>query len=136
MEDKGATDKVTTSNEDINGRGRSPSVASVQAPVPGSRKKGKKQPGMSETLEEDGHLPGYKDGVGVFPSGSDWSELMLALKLKGMCEVLSVSCQANLFAGKRYRTKKERMRMERGGPPVAADGSIDYPESELPIGNV
>ena len=34
------------------------------------------------------------------------------------------------LAGKRYRTKKERMRMGRGGPPLAADGSLDYPESK------
>jgi hypothetical protein len=31
--------------------------------------------------------------------------------------------------GKRYRSKKERMRMEKGGPPYAADGSLDYAES-------
>lgn len=31
--------------------------------------------------------------------------------------------------GKRYRTKKERLRMERGGPPYSADGSLDYAES-------
>jgi len=39
---------------------------------------------MPETVEPDGHLPGFKDGVGVFPPGSDWAEVMLALKLKGM----------------------------------------------------
>nr|VWO95524.1 Histone acetyltransferase [Ganoderma boninense] len=38
-----------------------------------------------------------------------------------------------VVTGKRYRTKKERMRMERGGPPVAADGSLDYPEMEDPF---
>lgn len=77
---------------DVDGstRGRSPSVAStLQTPVNGQgsrRTKGgnKKQPGMlSESLEPDGHLPGYKDGVGVFPPESEWAELMLSLKLKG-----------------------------------------------------
>ena len=44
----------------------------------------KKQSGeLSETLEPDGHLPGFKDGLGVFPPDSDWAKLMLALKLKG-----------------------------------------------------
>ena len=78
---------------DVDGsaRGRSPSIAStLQTPVNGQafrragKGSGKKQPGMlSESLEPDGHLPGYKDGVGVFPPQSDFSELMLKLKLKG-----------------------------------------------------
>ncbi|KAI0643446.1 hypothetical protein C8Q79DRAFT_979029 [Trametes meyenii] len=94
------------------------------SPLPGSalvgggkRVKGKKAPGMSETLEVDGGLPGAKDGLGAFPPGSDWAELMLALKLKG----------------KRYRTKKERMRIERDGPPRTAEGSLDYWEMEDPF---
>ncbi|KAH9974893.1 hypothetical protein BGW80DRAFT_1457851 [Lactifluus volemus] len=97
---------------------RSPSVASASVPPPNRRGRatGKKE-GISETLEPDGHLPGYKDGVGIFPPGSDWAEAMLALKLKG----------------KRYRSKKERLRMEKGGPPYAADGSLDYSEMEDPF---
>ncbi|TBU42040.1 hypothetical protein BD309DRAFT_963932 [Dichomitus squalens] len=84
----------------------------------GKKTKGKKPPGtLSESLEPDGGLPGAKDGLGAFPPGSDEAELMLALKLKG----------------KRYRTKKERIRMERGGPPIAPDGSLDYPEMEDPF---
>ncbi|KAI0795936.1 hypothetical protein C8Q75DRAFT_711434 [Abortiporus biennis] len=117
-EDMGV-DKGTPMDQE--GRGRSPSVASTQTPTQGSRKgKGKKRTGittLTETLEEDGHMPGFKDGVGVFPPGSDWAELMLALKIKG----------------KRYRTKKERMRIEKGGPPYAADGSLDYAEMEDPF---
>ncbi|KZT05807.1 uncharacterized protein LAESUDRAFT_813318 [Laetiporus sulphureus 93-53] len=75
----------------------------------------RKLPGaLSETLEDDGGLPGAKDGLGAFPPGSDWAELMLALKLRG----------------KRHRTKKERLRMEKGGPPYRADGSLDYAERE------
>ena len=37
---------------------------------------------LSETLEQDGGLPGSKDGLGVFPPGSDWANTVLALKLK------------------------------------------------------
>ena len=66
------------------------SITSAQTPGsahPGKRKageKGKKPPGaLSESLEADGGLPGTKDGLGAFPPGSDWAELMLALKLKG-----------------------------------------------------
>lgn len=35
-----------------------------------------------------------------------------------------------LHTGKRYKTKKERMRIERDGPPLLPDGSLDYTESE------
>jgi bromodomain-containing protein 7 len=38
---------------------------------------------IENTLDEDGHMPGYKVGIGVFPPDSGWSEVMLALKLKG-----------------------------------------------------
>ncbi|KAF8811316.1 hypothetical protein BYT27DRAFT_7253025 [Phlegmacium glaucopus] len=73
--------------------------------------------GISETLEQDGGLPGSKDGLGAFPPGSDWAKTALALKLKK----------------KRYKTKKERLRMERDGPPLLADGSLDYTEMEDPF---
>ena len=64
-------------------RAGSPSVMSVQV-AGGKRAKGKKVPGtLTESLEPDGGLPGAKDGLGAFPPGSDWAELMLALKLKG-----------------------------------------------------
>ena len=70
-------------------RARSPSVSSLQTPVQGRRTvrgSGKKPPGaLSETLEPDGGLPGAKDGLGAFAPGSDWAQLMLALKLKGTC---------------------------------------------------
>ncbi|KAF7794151.1 hypothetical protein EIP86_005282 [Pleurotus ostreatoroseus] len=124
-DEKNGADAGIPMDVDGSARGRSPSIAStMQTPVNGQafrrtgKGSGKKQPGMlSESLDPDGHLPGYKDGVGVFPPQSDFSELMLKLKLKG----------------KRYRTKKERMRMERGGPPYHADGSLDYPEMEDPF---
>ena len=60
----------------------------------GRRARGKKPPGaLSESLEADGGLPGAKDGLGAFPAGSDWAELMLALKLKGKraCALFSLS---------------------------------------------
>ncbi|KAI0086056.1 hypothetical protein BDY19DRAFT_895580 [Irpex rosettiformis] len=114
---QGGDSRGMSMDVDGSSRARSPSVASVQTPVP-RRGKGKKEPGtVSESIEPDGHLPGYKDGVGVFPPDSHWAELMLSLKLKG----------------KRYRTKKERMRIERSGPPYAADGSLNYTEVEDPF---
>ncbi|KAF8151531.1 hypothetical protein B0H34DRAFT_132874 [Crassisporium funariophilum] len=107
-------------------RERSVSVASQ--PQPGPSRRGPRGPykkqgqnangnGLSETLEADGGLPGSKDGIGAFPPGSDWAKTMVALKLKG----------------KRYKTKKERMRIEREGPPLLADGSLDYSEMEDPF---
>lgn len=71
---------------------------------------------VSESIE-DGRLPGSKDGLGDFPPGSDLARVMLELKMKG----------------KRYRTKKERLRFEKEGPPYAADGSLDYTEMEDPF---
>lgn len=38
---------------------------------------------LSDILEPDGGLPGSKDGIGAFPSGSDWAKTMFVLKLKG-----------------------------------------------------
>ncbi|TRM66795.1 hypothetical protein BD626DRAFT_426383 [Schizophyllum amplum] len=69
------------------------------------------------TLDEDGRLPGAKDGLAAFPPGSDFAKLMLQLKLKN----------------KRYKTKKERMRIEKEGLPVLPDGSLDYWEIEEPF---
>lgn len=68
--------------------GGQPSVASTGTPITARARSrlAKKKPGMlSESLEDDGHLPGYKDGVGVFPPDSDFAEVMLSLKLKGTC---------------------------------------------------
>ncbi|KAK7472651.1 hypothetical protein VKT23_000764 [Stygiomarasmius scandens] len=72
---------------------------------------------VSESIDVDGRLPGSKDGLGAFPPGSDWAKTMLDLKLKG----------------KKYKTKKERLRVEKEGPPVCADGSIDYYNMEDPF---
>ena len=89
---KSSEDVSTPMDVDGSTRGRSVSVASTM-PTPnlnghGARRMGKaaqKKPAgmLSESTEPDGHLPGYKDGVGVFPPGSEWAELMLSLKLKG-----------------------------------------------------
>ncbi|KAF9039227.1 hypothetical protein BJ165DRAFT_1496936 [Panaeolus papilionaceus] len=106
-------------------RERSGSVLSQQPLQPGSSRRGPRGPykkqgqghTLSETLEADGGLPGSKDGLGAFPSGSDWAKTMLSLKLKG----------------KRYKTKKERLKIERDGPPLLPDGSLDYTEMEDPF---
>ena len=89
-EDDDGREKSTAMDVDGSVRARSPSVASTGTPVSGPGRsrtlKGKKKAGtLSETLDDDGHLPGYKDGVGVFPPESDFAELMLFLKLKGTC---------------------------------------------------
>ncbi|KAG2129618.1 hypothetical protein DEU56DRAFT_817053 [Suillus clintonianus] len=73
--------------------------------------------GISEGIDAEGRLPGSKDGVGAFPPGSDWAEMMVALKIKG----------------KRYRTKKERLRIEKEGLPHLHNGSLDYTEMEDPF---
>ncbi|KIL58170.1 hypothetical protein M378DRAFT_200609 [Amanita muscaria Koide BX008] len=102
--------------------GRSPSVVSQAVPGPSRRgpRPGYKKTtgtGIAESIEPDGRLPGAKDGLGAFPPGSDWARTMLQLKLKG----------------KRYRTKKERLRIEKEGPPVLPEGSLDYTEMEDPF---
>jgi len=77
---------------DIDTRERSVSIASQPQPI--SSRRGPRGPykkhgqtasatTLSETLEPDGGLPGAKDGLGSFPSGSDWAKTMVALKLKG-----------------------------------------------------
>ncbi|KAF8622028.1 hypothetical protein AX15_007317 [Amanita polypyramis BW_CC] len=102
--------------------GRSTSVASQ--PVSGPSRRGLRGPykkgtstSVAESIEPEGRLPGTKDGLGAFPPGSDWARVMLQLKLKG----------------KRYRTKKERLRIEKEGPPVLPEGSLDYTEMEDPF---
>lgn len=104
---------------------RSASVASQPQPGPGRRgPRGpyRRQPNtnlttFSESLDADGHLPGSKDGIGAFPPGSGLAKTMIALKLKG----------------KRYRTKRERQRFERDGPPLHPDGSVNYTQMEDPF---
>ncbi|KAF5389382.1 hypothetical protein D9757_004243 [Collybiopsis confluens] len=73
--------------------------------------------GPSESIDSEGRLPGSKDGLGAFPPGSGWAKTMLDLKLKG----------------KRYKTKKERLRIEKEGPPLRSDGSLDYYNLEEPF---
>ncbi|KAL4261086.1 Bromo domain-containing protein [Pleurotus pulmonarius] len=121
------TNPVTPMDVDeISRVGRSPSVASqlpasltrrsLRAPTV-VKKSTSSTPVISESLDADGRLPGSKDGLGAFPPGSDWAETMLMLKLKG----------------KKYKTKKERLRVEKEGPPYAADGSLDYSQMEDPF---
>ncbi|CAK5277964.1 unnamed protein product [Mycena citricolor] len=72
---------------------------------------------VAETIDAEGRLPGSKDGLGAFPPNSDLARTMLMLKHKG----------------KRYKTKKERLRFEKDGPPFRNDGSLDYTEVEDPF---
>ncbi|KAG6824668.1 hypothetical protein H0H92_006173 [Tricholoma furcatifolium] len=112
--------------DDMTPARRSPSVSSqvqtgaTRRGVRGPYKKSAPQAPsnkVSETVDAEGRLPGSRDGLGAFPPGSDWAKTMLALKLKG----------------KRYKTKKERLRFEKEGPPLHADGSLDYTEMEDPF---
>ena len=69
----------------------SPAPSATQGPI----KRGARGPYKKTTMaqanvtvaenvvENDGRLPGSRDGLGAFPPGSDWAKLMLALKLKG-----------------------------------------------------
>lgn len=89
-------------------------------------------PAVSESIDAEGRLPGSKDGLGAFPAGSDWARTMLALKLKGCSGYLFPLCSGSYgLPGKRYKTKKERMRVEQHGPPYLPDGSLAYGESTL-----
>ncbi|KIK24663.1 hypothetical protein PISMIDRAFT_98140 [Pisolithus microcarpus 441] len=110
----------TSTPRDIDGSLTAASPAPSATPGPTRRGRGSKKnahPIMSESLDTEGRLPGSKDGVGAFPSGSDWAEMMIALKIKG----------------KRYKTKKERLRFEKEGPPFHPDGSLAYTEMEDPF---
>ncbi|KAJ7664358.1 hypothetical protein DFH06DRAFT_1041710 [Mycena polygramma] len=111
---------------DMEERSRSPSASLHGGGHPALRrgprgpynKSSKENPGATaESIDAEGRLPGSKDGLGAFQPGSDWARTMLALKLKG----------------KRYKTKKERMRIEKDGPPYLPDGSLDYNEVEDPF---
>ena len=82
-------DSAAASGE-VPAKTRSPSVMSSAVGTPNlpleksKRFRGKKAPIVTESWEEGGHLPGLKDGIGVFPACSDLAALMLELKLKGM----------------------------------------------------
>ncbi|KAG6819036.1 hypothetical protein H0H93_016066 [Arthromyces matolae] len=72
---------------------RSPSVSSQVQPgttrraARGPYKKTTSQAPSSkvaETVDSEGRLPGSRDGLAAFPSGSDWARTLLALKLKDL----------------------------------------------------
>lgn len=139
---RGSSNSAVNVEDDAVQRARSPSVISS---VPGAnapaekirRSRSKKVIAVTESWEEGGHLPGHKDGLGAFPPRSDLSELIFELKLKGsgFFSLLSDLIYTNCI-GKRFRTKKERLRREKEGPPIASDGSLNYLESKplsLPI---
>lgn len=47
---------------------------------------------MKASLDVEGHLPGYRDGVGQFPPDSEWASVMLDLKLKSAPSVPRLVC--------------------------------------------
>lgn len=123
-------------------RGRSQSVASQ--PHPGPNKRGPRGPykkhtnaninSVTDSIDAEGRLPGSKDGLGAFPPGSNWAKTMVALKLKGIyINLASITLLNSENIGKRYRTKRERLRIEKEGPPYLPDGSLDYSESPSSI---
>jgi bromodomain-containing protein 7 len=80
--------------DEASAKGRSPSVQ-VQGGEREKSRRGTRGPYMkrsqlnntvttTETIGADGRLPGSKDGVGAFPPGSDWAEMMVQLKIKGV----------------------------------------------------
>lgn len=102
-------DEVSTPR-DIDGSlaagSRAPSTtpAPGQAPLHGAGKRGPRgpykkhaQPALPESLDADGRMPGARDGVGAFPAGSDWAELMIALKIKGASPLPSCKFSIKLY---------------------------------------
>lgn len=88
-------DEVSTPR-DLDGSMATGSRAPSMTPAPGPTfvqgKRGPRGPykkhaqtALSEGLDAEGRMPGLKDGVGAFLAGSDWAELMIALKIKGAC---------------------------------------------------
>lgn len=115
-------------------RARSPSVLSSAAGMGNMliersrRAKSKKIPVVTENFEEGWHLPGYKDGIGIFSPCSPLAYLMLELKLIGIYyRVLSRFLFSQVYLGKKW-TKKERLKREKEGPPYTPEGSLDYYE--------
>ena len=116
---------------------RERSVSVISQPQPTSGRRGPRGPyrkhgqitngaTMTDTLDTEGGLPGAKDGVGAFPAGSEWAKTMIALKLRGTSTAPRNLTRTQILTGKRYKTKKERLRIEREGPPLLPDGSLDY----------
>lgn len=126
---------VSVHPDDVAVNGRSPSVASQVQQFMGRRglrgpnKKNAPQSRISDSIDDEGRLPGSREGIGAFPPCSDWAKTMVALKLKGASNVLVCPFCHLFLSGKRYKTKKERLRFEKEGPPCLPDGSLDYTES-------
>lgn len=80
---------IKMEDETGNHQGRSPSILSsvpgASTPIEKTRRapRTKKVPIVTESWEDYGHLPGYKDGLSAFPAWSDMANLMLDLKLRG-----------------------------------------------------
>jgi bromodomain-containing protein 7 len=88
---------------------------------------GAAEPALKETIDSEGRLPGSREGLGAFPPGSDLARTMLYLKLRGT-SLFHRFHSTKPYTGKRYKTKKERLRVEKEGPPYRPDGSLNYEE--------
>ncbi|KAJ7653368.1 hypothetical protein B0H17DRAFT_1268260 [Mycena rosella] len=118
-----AEDVPVDTAADMEERSRSPSVSlhaggghpALRRGPRGPYNKSSKENPVSESIDAEGRLPGSKDGLGAFPPGSDWA------------------ARCSRSSSKRYKTKKERMRVEKDGPPYLPDGSLDYNEVEDPF---
>jgi hypothetical protein len=88
----------------------------------------KAETGVPQDQIIDGRLPGSFDGVGAFPPGCAWAKMIVELKIKGQLSPLLLFQRVYLrcSTGKRYKSKRERLRIEKEGPPYHLDGSLDY----------
>ncbi|KAJ7907906.1 hypothetical protein B0H13DRAFT_2662213 [Mycena leptocephala] len=77
----------------------------------------KENPGaaITKSIDTEERLPGCKDGLGVFPPGSDSVRTMLALEL---------------------RERKRACASKRAGPPYLLDESLNYHEAEDPLSSI
>lgn len=67
---------------------------------------------ISESIDAEGHLPGFKDGLGAFPAGSDWARMMLQLKLKGISSFTPLPSQSELCVLRRVTQRSFRKEVQ------------------------
>ncbi len=88
---------VSRRSQSVMSASAGPSVRrSTRGPYKKTQQNESKNP-ISESIDADGHLPGARDGLGVFPPKSDLARTMFALKLKGKLNQLSMFIVLNLY---------------------------------------